>query len=194
MFDELCSRLLLAFVLARVDIALCYATTDIHVHTLACVCFGKHATRLCVHGFQHYIHFAGADSASKSRSLPRHLTADLHNQIAYSSADEEYTKRGGGSKVGSRQARLRNRDEKKPSSSNRSKMVDRGLAGSGVKSRPSRLALQHSVNDPTLSRSHDSLVGVASNTGKRKTKSHFLPNVVKSSTHSGTQNNSIHVV
>ena len=127
----------------------------------------------------------GADSASKSRSLPRHLTAELQNQLAYSSADEEYTKRGGGSKVGSRQMRLRNRDEKKPSSGNRNKMVDRQLVGSGVKSRPSRLALQHSVNDPSLSRSHDSLVGVVSNAGKRNKKPHFLPNVVKSSTHSG---------
>ena len=134
------------------------------------------------------IHFTGADSASKSRSLPRHLTAELQNQLAYSSADEEYTKRGGGSKVSSRQTRLRNREEKKPSSGNRSKMVDRQLIGSGIKSRPSRLALQHSVNDPTLSRSHDSLVGVASNAGKRNKKLHFLPNVVKSSTHSGTHN------
>ena len=129
--------------------------------------------------------FAGADSATKSRSLPRYLTTEIKNQIAYSSADEDYGMRGGGSKVGSRTARLRNRDDKKPSSGNRTKLVDRHPSHSGIKSRPSRLALQNSVNDPSLSRSHDSLVGVASNVGKRSKKPHFLPDVVKSSAHTG---------
>ena len=108
--------------------------------------------------------------------------------MAYSSADEDYTRRGGGSKVGSRAARLRSRDEKKPHSGNR-KTVEYPLnaSGSGAKSRPSRLALQHSVNDPALSRSHDSLVGVPPTSGssKRDKKQQFLPNVIKSSAHSG---------
>lgn len=127
----------------------------------------------------------GTDSANKSRSLPRHVAAEVKDQVAYSSADEDYARRGGGSKVGSRAARLRSRDEKKPHSGNR-KATDYPLcsSGSGAKSRPSRLALQHSMNDPSLSRSHDSLVGVAP-TNRREKKQQFLPNVVKSSAHSG---------
>ena len=105
--------------------------------------------------------------------------------MVYSSADEDYTRRGGGSKVGSRAARLRSsRDEKKPHSGNR-KSLEHPLNSSGsgaAKSRPSRLALQHSVNDPSLSRSHDSLVGVTPS--KREKKQPFLPDVIKSS-HSG---------
>ena len=58
-------------------------------------------------------------------------------------------------------------------------------SSSGVKSRPARLALQHSVNDPSLSQSHDNLVGVTT-ARKRDKKSQFLPDVVKSSSHSGT--------
>lgn len=124
------------------------------------------------------------DSASKSRSLPRHI--EIKDQVAYSSADEDYTRRGGGSKVGSRAARLRSRDEKKPHSGNRRAMeypLNSSSGGSGAKSRPSRLVLQHNVNDPALSRSHDSLVGVTPTGGssKRDKKQQFLPDVVKSS-------------
>ena len=126
------------------------------------------------------------DSATKARSFPRNMTADFKKHIAYSSADEDYIKRGGGSKVSSRAARLRSREEKKPHSGNRNKMADHyPMSSMGAKSRPARLVLQHSVNDPSLSRSHDSLVGVAPK-GKRDKRSQFLPDVVKHSTHSGT--------
>ena len=132
------------------------------------------------------------DSASKSRSLPRHI--EIKDQVAYSSADEDYTRRGGGSKVGSRAARLRSRDEKKPHSGNRKAMeypLNSSSGGPGAKSRPSRLALQHSVNDPSLSRSHDSLVGVTPTGGssKREKKQQFLPDVVKSSAHTSKNQN-----
>ena len=117
------------------------------------------------------------------------MAAEIKDQVAYSSADEDYTRRGGGSKVGSRAARLRSRDEKKPHSGHRRVMEynrDHNTSGSGSKSRPSRLALQHSVNDPSLSRSHDSLVGVApTGVSKRDKKPQFLPDVVKSSAHTG---------
>ena len=135
------------------------------------------------------LYLVGVDSATKTRSLPRHVTAEMKDQVAYSSADEEYTKRGGGSKVSSRAARLRSRDEKKPHSGNR-KLMEYLPTASGGKSRPARLALQHSVNDPTLSRSHDSLVGVTPTSRRGEKKSQFLPDVVKSSARTSKRCNS----
>lgn len=116
------------------------------------------------------------------------MAVEVKEQVAYSSADEDYTRRGGGSKVGNRAARHRSRDEKKPHSGNRKTMeYPLNASGSGAKSRPSRLALQHSMNDPSLSRSHDNLVGMTpiGGSNKREKKQQFLPDVVRSSAHTG---------
>lgn len=116
------------------------------------------------------------------------MTAETQDQVSYSSGDEDYGRRGGSSKVSSRAARLRSRDDKKPHSGNRKSAMEHPgntSSGSRTKARPSRLALQRSANDPSLSRSHDSLVGVAPTDGsKREKKQQFLPEVTKSS-HSG---------
>ena len=94
---------------------------------------------------------------AKSKSSPQNIPVSSLENLAYSSADDDHvtSKRD---VSGRGNSRLRSRDVKKSHS-------EKKVASS--KPRPPRLALQLS-NDPVLSRSHDSLVGLLKNRGEHR--------------------------